>query len=451
MQTLSKLLKLGLIEPITPRKVYDASAIEEAFRFMQQGQHLGKLVISMRGWDGHLKMDAASVKSAQKLALNSSASYLLIGGLGGLGRSVARHLADHGARRLVFLSRSAGSGPEDDDIVLELQSMGVDVRLVKGSVTNKDDVLRAIDQAPNLKGIIQLAMVLRDQNFIRMTVDEWSTTTSNKINGSWNLHNATIAAGIELDFFVLYSSLSGTTGQLGQANYAAASTFLDSFAQYRNALGLSAFTIDIGAVQDVGYVSQNEDVRQRLSFAHSLTEKELLEAVSAAIIFSPRTDLSPKGSHTFTHMNTIQIGLNTTVPLSDPNCRAGWKKDHRMAAYHNISKSRSSTSSGSNSLATFLTTLKSNPALLNNPETTDYLAIEIGKKLFSFLLRGEEDLDVNISLSQLGMDSLVGVEMRSWWKQAFGFDISVLELLGAGNLEGLGTHAVEGLAKKFSE
>jgi NAD(P)-dependent dehydrogenase (short-subunit alcohol dehydrogenase family) len=451
MQTMSKLLKMGQIAPITPKRVYNASEIEDAFRFMQQGQHLGKIVISVRDSNSTMSLDMAAVTNAQKLKLRSDASYLLIGGLGGLGRSVARHLVEHGARRIVFLSRSAGSGAEDSDTVQELESMDCEVRLVKGSVINKDDVIHAIQQAPNLKGILQLAMVLRDQNFIRMTHGEWTGACTPKIEGSWNLHNATVEFGISLDFFVLYSSLSGTTGQPGQANYAAASTFLDSFAQYRNNLGLAASVIDIGAVQEVGYVSQDEALRQRMSYAHSITERELLEAVSAAIVFSPRNPVETSGDAKFTHKNTIAIGLNTTVPLSSPDCRAIWKKDSRMAVYHNSSKSSATKSGSGGELQSFVSSAKNDPSILKKDDTVAFLATEIGKKLFSFLLRSDEDLDISMPLSQLGMDSLVGVEMRGWWRQAFAFDISVLELLGAGNLEGLGQHAAEGLLKLLGE
>ena len=84
---------------------------------------------------------------------------------------------------------------------------------------------------------------------------------------------------------------------------------------------------------------------------------------------------------------------------------------------------------------------------MRDGESAGLLAREIGNKLFNFLLKTGEDLNTSLPLSQLGMDSLVGVEMRSWWRQAFGFDITVLEMMGMGNLEGLGKHAAEGLAR----
>jgi NAD(P)-dependent dehydrogenase (short-subunit alcohol dehydrogenase family)/aryl carrier-like protein len=422
---------------------------------MQQGQHLGKIIISIRNADGNLKLDTASVKAPKELCLDSEASYLLVGGLGGLGKAVARHLTERNARRLVFLSRSAGNGPDDLDTIKELESMGCEIRLVKGSVLQQVDVTRALEQAPNLKGIIQCSMVLRDENFGRMSIDEWRTAVAPKVQGTWNLHHSTLAAGIELDFFILFSSMSGVTGQAGQANYAGANTFLDSFVQYRASLGLAASSLDIGAVQDVGYVSQDDALlkRMKLASAHGITEPELMEAVSAAALFFTTSPAScdTLAEH-FVDKNTIALGLSTEIPLNSSESRAFWRKDVRMAAYHNSSKISTGTSgSNSDNLKSFMARAKEDASILSSDESTIFLAQEIGKKLFMFLLKSPEDLDTSVSLAQLGMDSLVGVEMRSWWRQAFGFDISVLELLGMGNLDGLGRHAAEGVLKTLSE
>lgn len=445
----------GHITPIRPKRNFDAFHVQDAFRYMQQGQHLGKIVISLRGADGNVKIDTDSIKVTRQLNLDSRASYLLVGGLGGLGRAVARHLVENNARRLVFLSRSAGDSPEDPDTIKELEAMGCEVQLVKGSVIQRDDVSRAIEQAANLKGIIQFSMVLRDENFSRMSIDEWKTAVAPKVQGTWNLHDATIDAGIPLDFFVLFSSMSGVTGQAGQANYAGANTFLDSFVQYRTSLGHAASSLDIGAVQDVGHVSQDDALlkRMNLASAHGITEPELMEAVTAAALLPPAFQASyDPFTEQFVDRNTVALGLSTAIPLSSPDSRAFWRKDRRMAVYHNSSKDATGTSgSNSDNLTSFLARAKEATDILRTEETAAFLAQEIGKKLFGFLLKPHEDLDTSVSLAQLGLDSLVGVEMRGWWRQAFGFDISVLELLGMGNLDGLGRHAAEGLLKALGE
>ncbi|GAT18903.1 polyketide synthase [Aspergillus luchuensis] len=445
--------RAGHITPIRPITTFDASAIEDAFRYMQQGTHLGKLVILLRNADGSPTIDPTLVKASTSLDLDSTASYLMIGGLGGLGRAVSRRLVEHKARRLVFLSRSAGQGPNDNDFVRELESMGCDVRLVQGSVTNEADVKRAMQQAPNLKGVLQLSMVLRDQAFPHMTLAEWNTAVAPKIQGTRHLHNATQAAGITLDFFVLFSSTSGVLGLPGQANYAGANTFLDAFVQYRTKLGLAASAVDIGAVQDIGYVAEDDALLQRLkqTGAHHLTESELLEAVLATMSFSvnPNAVNNVDNGLGFVDKNNFILGLRTSVPLSSPESRVFWRKDRRMALYHNsVAKTNvHDVSSDGDTLQAFLARTKSDPYILKSGESASLLAREIGNKLFNFLLKTGEDLNTSLPLSQLGMDSLVGVEMRSWWRQAFGFDITVLEMMGMGNLEGLGKHAAEGLAK----
>ncbi|RYP89225.1 hypothetical protein DL769_000149 [Monosporascus sp. CRB-8-3] len=463
----------GHITPIRPIKAFDASSIEAAFRYMQKGQHMGKIVISMRGADGGVKVDTpALIKPLKELELDSSASYLLVGGFGGLGHSVARYLVEHNARRLVFLSRSGGAGQEDIDLVRELESMGCDVRVVKGSVASADDVARAVQQAgPALKGIMQLSMVLRDEAFPRMRLDDWDAAVAPKVRGTWLLHEAALAAGIDLDFFVLFSSLSGVLGQPGQVNYSGANTFLDAFVQYRIGLGLPAASVDIGVVKDIGAVSVDKGVMQRMKQAklHMVTELELLETLSAAItIKGPHSagltiqgGTAASGTTGFVEKHTLMIGIGTTIPLSHPENRAFFRKDRRLAIYHNTTGFSSSKgyrgSSNADGLRALIARVRSTATaeeggartILRADETAAFLAREIGRKLFTFLLRNNEDLDacMSVPLSQLGMDSLVGVEMRNWWRQAFGFDITVLELLGMGNLDLLGKHAAEGLER----
>jgi NAD(P)-dependent dehydrogenase (short-subunit alcohol dehydrogenase family) len=419
---------------------------------MQQGHHVGKLVISLREADGKLKMSTESSTALKELRLDSSASYLLVGGLGGLGRSVARYFVEHNARRLVFLSRSAGAGPEDQDFIRELESQGCSVQIVKGSVISTEDVARAVAAAPNLKGVLQASMVLDDEPFAQMSIKQWRTATDPKVQGTWNLHNAALEANAELDFFIMLSSMSGTTGLAGQSNYASANTFLDAFAQYRKNLGLAATSIDLGAVRDAGYVANDETLLKRMKLAgsHGVTELEVLEAVTLGILTKPEPAKSV--TREFVDENNIILGLLSTVPLNSPESRALWKNDRRMAVYHNSSADMADGSgAGSDVLKTFLLNVKKEPSILKSSDSIQLLAVEIGKKLFSFLLKPEDDLDISVSLSSLGLDSLVGVEVRSWWRQTLGFDITVLEMLGMGTLEGLGKHAAQGMLKVLGD
>lgn len=424
---------------------------------MQEGSHIGKIVVSIRDSPKHTNLTTAGLKKQVSLKLNGSASYLLIGGLGGLGRAISTWMVEQGARHLIYLSRSAGTKAEDMSFFEELNSSGCTVQVVKGSVSNAEDVQRAVQEAQKpLRGILQMSMVLRDRNFSQMTFDEWTAAVAPKVQGTWNLHNATVDAGVPLDFFVLFSSISGAIGQPGQANYASANTFLDAFVQYRLGQNLAISAIDIGAVEDVGYIADNDDglwTRMKAAGAYGIRELELLQALTLAMQpFSSSMADASTGSKAYIAPNNFILGLTSTLPLSHSSNRALWKRDLRMAAYHNTASSSGAEESASNDkLKSFIASSKSNPdsSILASSETAAFLAQEIGKKLFEILLRDVEDdeiLDAAKPLGDLGMDSLIAIELRSWWKQVFGFDVSVLEMLGAGTLGKLGKLAGDGLA-----
>lgn len=447
------LYRKGFIKPIRTAKIFKARAIQETFRTMQLGSHIGKIVVELRDDVGKLQLGEIQALRKQPLVFDSTASYLLIGGLGGLGRSISIWMVRHGARNLTYLSRTAGNGIHDEDFVRELQSMGCSVQLVRGSVTDLDDVTRAIERTPApVKGIIQMSMVLRDQALPRMTIDEWNACVGPKVKGTWNLHNITVSHGLALDFFVLFSSLSGVIGQIGQANYASANTFLDAFVHYRTNLGLSCNAIDIGAMEGAGYLFENEDLLRKMQGSgwRPVQEDELLEALGHSITRGSAqkpNGQDPSISGSLLSSNNFLLGISPSTPLSDPNSSARLRKDIRMAVYHNIGTNNTDNSAGGNdTLSMFLASAKSNPALLKGKDVGQFLAQQIGKKMMSILLKSEEDVDMSQPLTDLGMDSIIAVELRAWWKAAFGFDISVLELLGMGTLEALGQRAAKELA-----
>lgn len=447
---MSQFLTAGDIGPICPRNTYDASVVEDAVVKMQQGEQMGKVVLAMRDSKGNLTIGKPKRKASNELKVDPSASYLLAGGLGGIASVIARHLVENGARRLVCLSRNPGSRAEDVDKIRELESMGCEVHLVKGNLVNKSDIASAIEQSSNLKGVVHCPMLLQDEAFRNMTLDQWNTASDPKVKGAWHLHEATLEAGIDLDFFVLLSSMSGLNGQPGQANYAGANTFLDAFAQYRNNAGLAASSIDIGAVADMGYAARDDTLLQRLikNGYSGVTESEMIEATTAAIMYPTiRSDANAQRD-VFIHQSSFATGFGSTESLSSPDNRSWWKKDIRMAVWHNIGDDTADKSSeGNNSLKSFVAGAKNEADILRKPETVSYIALEIGKQLMNLLLKPDEELDVSLPLAQLGLDSLVGIELRNWWRQVFGLDISVLQLMGLGTLEGLGKEAADGMLK----
>ncbi|KAL5589254.1 hypothetical protein FOVSG1_011121 [Fusarium oxysporum f. sp. vasinfectum] len=144
------------------------------------------------------------------------------------------------------------------------------------------------------------------------------------------------------------------------------------------------------------------------------------------------------------------LGFRSNVSLTDSSNRSLWKKDIRMAVFHNNGNAMGTSGSATNDeLKSFITKAKKDAFVLSEADSTHFLAVEIGKKVFSFLLKPVEDLETSCSLTDLGMDSLVAIEVRQWWKTVFQFDMSVLEMMGMGTLDVLGEHAAKGMLQAF--
>jgi hypothetical protein len=151
------------IRPIRPMKVFDASEVIEAFKYMQSGRHMGKIVIQMpKVWE-QLSSEPTQIAAE----LSNTKSYLLVGGLGGIGRAVANWLVEKGARHLIFLSRSAGRLPDHRLFVCELELQGCEVEMVSGDVARPEDITKALSRVSGrlIGGVIQMSMVLQVCSF----------------------------------------------------------------------------------------------------------------------------------------------------------------------------------------------------------------------------------------------------------------------------------------------
>ncbi|KAL8736136.1 MAG: hypothetical protein Q9181_002526 [Wetmoreana brouardii] len=443
------------ISPISQMAVFDASNIESSFRHLQKGDHIGKAVVCI---PKELR-EIPSTPSAKQFTLDADASYLLTGGLGGLGRSVASWMVESGARHLTFLSRGAGKSDVDRSFFTELESMGCSVT----AVTGKAEDMAAVEKArlalrKPIKGIVHLAMVLRDAPFLDLTHEGWTSAVDPKVEGAWNLHEAFQSES--LDFFIMASSLVTLIDQPGQGNYAAANTFLESFCQYRRKLGLPASVLSVCPIDDIGFVADNPAIKKKLKSQglYFLPERELLDYMELAVLNSfaessgraiPSADDDPAAP--WKSSGHIIMGLRSEVHLEDASCQTSWRRDRRMGTYHNVPREAivESSAISSNSLKVFMSRAANDPAILDEKESTDYLADEIGRRIFRFMMKSEEDMDIGMSLTGIGMDSLMAIELRRWWKQAFGLDISVLKIMGSGTLATLGKMAGERLKGKF--
>ncbi|KAF5490577.1 Highly reducing polyketide synthase FUM1 [Colletotrichum fructicola] len=442
----------GHIRPIPEQTHFHASDIVNAFRHLQHGSHIGKVIVSMD--DLSAQIDAKPL--AKSIKFDPEATYLLTGGLGGLGKSMSTWLVEHGARHLTIISRSAGVSDESKAAIKEIESLGARVVAVAGGVENMDDVKAAISASSKpIKGVFHLAMVLRDSPMVDMTWEQWGQVAKPKVTGAWNLHHA--LSNQRLDFFWLASSVVTVVDQPGQGNYSAASTYLEAFTQYRLGLGLPTAVLNICPIKGVGFVAESA-VAQRNTKAQGiyfLGEKKYLDYVEHSI-FAAKGNLSAyeatpssRPPKAWKNESQVVMGLRSELHLEDPNNRCNWRRDRRMGAYHNIRNKQADESGGdSSALKTFLNLASENPDLLSDKANIEFLAQEIGAKVYDFMLKPGEDVDTSLSLAQIGLDSLMATELRRWFRQLLGLQVSVLEIMASGSLFQLAETASTALKNK---
>ena len=188
------------------------------------------------------------------------------------------------------------------------------------------------------------------------------------------------------------------------------------------------------------------DERNLLDSLQLMTERSSPQArtSSAPLSSSPMTI-------SFVNRSQAAIGVRSTLPLSAPNNRTIWKKDSRIAVYRNLESqaTASGTATGKEDLKQFLRDASKNPALLDLLESIDFLAKETGTTLFGFMMMNEEDLDLNVPLASLGVDSLVSFEFRNWFRQKVGAEFTVLEVVNPNSVLHLGEQAAAKLKEKF--
>jgi NADPH:quinone reductase-like Zn-dependent oxidoreductase/acyl carrier protein len=236
----------GALTPL-PHEVFPVSDGGAAFRHMAQARHIGKIVLDLA--DSQARRVAAA---AAGRVVRGDGSYVITGGLGGLGLAVARSLAAEGARHLVLLGRGAPSA-EARAAIAGIEAAGARVRVAQADVADAAALSAALAQAraqAPLRGIVHAAGRLDDGIVARMDRARLLSVMDAKVAGAWNLH--VLTAADPLEWFVLFSSAAAVIGSPGQANYAAANACLDALAHVRRAQGRPAVSVNWGPWSEVG-------------------------------------------------------------------------------------------------------------------------------------------------------------------------------------------------------
>ena len=227
--------------------------------------------------------------------LDASAIYVIVGGLGGLGRFVCSWMVSHGARKLAVVSRSGTASAEAQGTLKDLQVKGVSVDIFKADASDRDATKAALSGIRGLgpiKGVLNMAMILADVPLATMTGEEWDICLRLKVDSSWILHEETL--NDKLDFFFLFSSIASVLGNRNQANYNVGNAFLNALAEHRHTLGLPAVSVALGAMTEIGVLHEAgiDDLLGYLSRTAltPLTPYDLGKILEAAIIESPRRE-----------------------------------------------------------------------------------------------------------------------------------------------------------------
>uniref|UniRef100_A0A1A8NNF5 Fatty acid synthase n=2 Tax=Nothobranchius TaxID=28779 RepID=A0A1A8NNF5_9TELE len=258
-QCLHEGIVTGVVQPLQTT-VFQREEVEHAFRYMAQGKHVGKVLLQIRSEE-----TGATIQPASSLSLSAicrtfcfaSHSYIITGGLGGFGLELTQWLIERGARKLVLTSRSGIRNGYQAKRVQEWQSQGVEVLVSLNDVSSLKGAEQLITEACTLGpvgGIFHLAMVLKDGMLDNLTREHFVDVSKPKCDGTINLDKVTRGSCPDLTYFVAFSSVSCGRGNAGQTNYGYANSAMERVCEKRRSDGLPGLAVQWGAIGDVGVV-----------------------------------------------------------------------------------------------------------------------------------------------------------------------------------------------------
>jgi len=400
-----------------PYRAFAADGVVDAFRLMQQAGHIGKILLRPPEVPD-------SLPARKEVTLESDATYVIAGGFGGFGAELLRRLADHGAKNLLVMSRRGGDSDDARAVIADLAKRDVNVVAAACDITNEIALRNTLDDArkalPPIRGVFHTAMVLNDVLIANLDHNGIAKVLGPKVRGAQLLDRLT--ANDPLDHFVLYSSATTLVGNPGQANYVAANGYLEALARKRRAEGRPALTVAWGAISDAGYLARNEDVNDMLARKlgrHALSAKEALDGLFELMAL-PQDD-----------MELAAVGY----------ARIDWQSALRdLALLGTPLASLLGLGDGDDSMggegAIDLHAMLEGMDKVKAAETVaGLLAAEIGK----ILRISPDEIDAHKPLSEIGMDSLMALELRMSAERQMGIDIPLMSLANGATLIDLST------------
>lgn len=378
--------------------VFDAEQVVDAFRYMSRRQNIGKVVVSMAPTDPTViteTKDQGTETREMKTMIRGEGSYLVTGGLGGLGRKIAPWLASHGAGAVVLTSRREPSSA----VVSEINQWSVQFPATQFITMTTDvsdpasiqtTIKRINEELPPLRGVIHAAGAVKNQFMTEMDMTTYRLNTNAKIEGGWNLHRATLDQ--PLDFLVLFSSVSTIIGTIQQSAYGAANAFLDGLAHHRRRIGLPATTINWGPWADVGMAADSGS--------------DLDSRGNLALPVRPALDLMGELIANGTRQATVMIA---DWPKLIRSYEALRRTGVAPPMFDDFKLSKEVDENAKEEAKAFHAKLMSLTSKQRETELRTYLCNQISQ----IMGLEPDDLDVNQSLNTMGLDSLMAIELAN--------------------------------------
>ena len=404
-----------------PHTVFSLSEAVQAFRYLAQARQIGKVIIS--------QSDPSSLHSPGLQPIRNDSTYLITGGLGGLGLQSAAWLVEQGASHLALIGRQGISDQRTQEVIRRLEQQGTHVLVYTVDVTDREALSQTLDtirvSMPPLRGILHAAGVLDDGILAEQNWERFAHVLAPKIAGSWNLHQLT--QDLSLDFFVCFSSLASLIGSPGQGNYAAANAFMDALMCFRSSQGFPGLSINWGPWAETGMAVQHEK---------HLTQRGLLplpprigfRALASLLGQGPSTDTGP-------------------VAVS----HIDWERLLRHLPSENISPFLSEVSNRGTQQNVPVFSSRSSLSVLHDlrealpEERQGVLIIYLTETAAQVLGLAPAQLNAHQPLDSLGLDSLMAVELSNQIQTACGTQLSPADLMEETSIASLATQLDEQL------
>jgi NADPH:quinone reductase-like Zn-dependent oxidoreductase/acyl carrier protein len=395
----------GTFAPL-PHAVFDANRTSEAFHLMQHSAHIGKLVIRPPQADTIRKPPSA-------FTVNGAGTHLVTGAFGGFGLETAKWLVENGARHLILIGRRGAATTEARATVTELEAQGVQILCDPCDVADRGALARLIEKArttlPPLCGVMHAAMVLDDAIIANLDAERMQRVLAPKVTGADNLDRLTRDAALE--YFVLFSSVTTLIGNPGQGNYVAANGYLEGIARRRRAEGLPALAVGWGPISDVGVIARTQKLQselEKLTGARAVTAREALDLLAQALT----------QSRACAELAAVTIAPNDGIAGGD-----------RLAALRSPTFAAlltTGTRSSDGAKLDVRDILRTDGADTARAKVGDLIAAQLARVLHA----REEDISRTRALGEIGLDSLMALELGMSLETALDLPIALTGSVG---------------------